>query len=57
MTGITLIETSAKFSGHNVIQNNRNNGRNLEGAGIVTLFLPAFIEVDGELLLHTQHCR
>ena len=49
MTGITLIETSAKFSGHNVIQNNRNT----EGAGI-TLFFPAFIEFDSELLLHNN---
>ena len=32
-----------------MIQNNRNT----EGAGI-TLFLPAFIEVDGELLLHNN---
>ena len=43
MTGITVIFSSAKFSGHNVIQNNRNT----EGAGI-TLFLPAYIGVDGE---------
>ena len=49
MTGITLIETSAKFSGYNVIQNNRNT----EGAGI-TLFLLAYIEVDSELLLHNN---
>ena len=35
MTGITLIETSATFSGHNVIQNNRNT----EGAGAgITLY-------------------
>ena len=49
MTGITLIETSAIFSGHNVIQNNRNT----EGAGI-TLFLPAYIVLDGELLLYNN---
>ena len=49
MTGITLIETSAIFSGHNVIQNNRNT----EGAGMA-LFLPAYIEVDSELLLHNN---
>ena len=47
MTGITVILTSVKFSGHNVIQNNRNT----EGAGI-TLLLPAYIGVNGELLLY-----
>ena len=49
MTGITLILTSAKFSGHNVIQNNRNT----EGAGI-TLLLSSYIGVDGELLLYNN---
>ena len=40
MTGITLIETSATFSGHNVIQNNRNT----EGAGAgITLYFKANI--------------
>ena len=46
---ITLILTSAKFSGHNVIQNNRNT----EGAGI-TLLLSSYIGVDGELLLYNN---
>ena len=49
MTGITLIETIATFSGHNVIRNNRNT----EGAGI-TLFMPAYIVLDGELLLYNN---
>ena len=49
MTGITLIETSATFSGHNVIQNNRNT----EGAGI-TLYFKANIGVDGKLLLYNN---
>ena len=49
MTGITVILTSAKFSGHNVIQNNRNT----EGAGI-TLLLSSYIGVDGELLLYNN---
>ena len=49
MTGITLIETSATFSGHNVIQNNRNT----EGAGI-KLISPAYIPIDGELLLYNN---
>ena len=49
MTGITLIETSATFSGHNVIKNNRNT----EGAGI-KLLLRAYIQIDGELLLYNN---
>ena len=49
MTGITLIETSVTFSGHNVIQNNRNT----EGAGI-TLYFKAYIGVDGKLLLYNN---
>ena len=49
MTGITIIETSVTFSGHNVIQNNRNT----EGAGI-KLISPAYIQIDGELLLYNN---
>ena len=49
MTGITIIATGAKFIGHNVIQNNRNR----KGAGI-TLSLPGYIEVDGELYLYNN---
>ena len=49
MTGITLIETSATFSGRNVIQNNRNT----QGAGI-TLLYEAYIQIDGELLLYNN---
>ena len=49
MTGITVILTSAKFSGRNVIQNNRNT----EGAGII-LLLSSYIGVDGELLLYNN---
>ena len=49
MTGITLIEATVKFIGRNVIQNNRNT----EGAGI-TLLLPAYIGVNGELLLYNN---
>ena len=49
MNGITLFETGARFEGHNVIQNNRYS----EGAGI-TLFQPAFILVDGELILRNN---
>ena len=49
MTGITLIDTSATFSGHNVIQNNRKT----EGAGI-KLISPAYIQIDGELLLYNN---
>ena len=49
MTGITVILTSAKFSGHNVIQNNRNT----EGAGMKLLF-SSYIGVDGELLLYNN---
>ena len=49
MTGITLIETSAVFSGYNVIQNNRNT----EGAGI-TLYSSDRIWVKGELLLYNN---
>ena len=40
MTGITIIESSVKFIGHNVIQNNRNT----RGAGIV-LSKPGNIKV------------
>ena len=46
MTGITLIDTGARFIGCNVIRNNRNT----EGAGI-SLIHYADIEVDGELFL------
>ena len=49
MNGITLFETGARFKGHNVIQNNRYS----EGAGI-TLFQPAFILVDGKLILRNN---
>ena len=49
MTGITLIEAVATFSGHNVIQNNRNT----EGAG-VTLLTPSYISIEGELLLYNN---
>ena len=49
MNGITLFETGARFEGHNVIQNNRYS----EGAGI-TLFQPAFLLVDGELILRNN---
>ena len=49
MTGITLFETVAYFTGRNVIQNNRNT----EGAGII-LALPSLINVDGELLLYNN---
>ena len=49
MTGITLIETNVTFSGHNVIQNNRNT----EGAGI-KLISPAYIQIGGELLLYNN---
>ena len=50
MTGITLISAAiVNFSGHNVIQNNRNT----QGAGI-TLFMPASIIVQGELLLYNN---
>ena len=46
MTGITLVQGNARLHGRNVIQNNRNT----EGAGI-TVFTPASISIDGELLL------
>ena len=46
MAGITLVESGATFSGHNVIQNNRNT----DGAGI-TLITPAYVRIYGELLL------
>ena len=49
MTGITIIETSATFSGHNVIQNNRNK----EGAGI-KLISPAYIQIGDDLLLYNN---
>ena len=49
MTGITLIEAATKFSGHNVIQNNRNT----EGAGI-TLLTSSYISIEGELLLYNN---
>ena len=49
MTGITLIEAAAAFSGRNVIKNNRNT----EGAGI-TLLNPAYITIEGELLLYNN---
>ena len=49
MTGITLIEAVAKFSGRNVIQNNRNT----EGAGI-TLLTASYISIEGELLLYNN---
>ena len=47
MTGITLIETSAKFDKRNVIQNNRNT----EGAGITMISQSSYIQIYGELLL------
>ena len=47
MTGITLIDTGARFIGRNVIQNNRNT----HGAGIKLVQQNAYIEVDGELFL------
>ena len=49
MTGITLIDTFATFSGYNVIQNNRNT----EGAGII-LYSTDHIYVQGELLLYNN---
>ena len=49
MTGITLIDTFAGFSGRNVIKNNRNT----EGAGI-TLYSTDNILVQGELLLYNN---
>ena len=49
MTGITLIEAVAKFSGRNVIKNNRNT----EGAGI-TLLIPSYFGIEGELLLYNN---
>ena len=50
MTGITGISTTIKFSGHNVIQNNKYS----EGAGI-TLLEQSVINVnDGELLLYNN---
>ena len=49
MTGITLIDTSARFSGYSVIKNNRNT----EGAGI-RLHSSHHIEVQGELLLYNN---
>ena len=49
MTGITLIDTSAVFSGYNVIKSNRNT----EGAGI-TLYSSDCIYVQGELLLYNN---
>ena len=47
MTGITLIETSAKFKGRNVIQNNRNT----EGAGITMISKNSNIRLYGELFM------
>ena len=47
MTGITLIEIGAEFSGRNVIRNNRN----VEGAGI-TLSYNSYIQVQGQLFLY-----
>ena len=49
MTGITIIESSVKFIGCNVIQNNRNT----RGAGIV-LSKPGNIKVEGELFLYNN---
>ena len=49
MTGITLIDTSAVFSGYNVIKSNTNT----EGAGI-TLYSTDCIYVQGELLLYNN---
>ena len=49
MTGITLIDAFATFSGRNVIQNNRNT----EGAGITLLTL-SYISIEGELLLYNN---
>ena len=51
MTGITLMYTNTKFSGHNVIQNNRNTW----GAGIKMFLNPEnIIIVQGELLLYNN---
>ena len=52
MTGITLIEAAATFSGRNVIQNNTNT----EGAGI-TLLTPSYISIEGELLLYNNTAK
>ena len=49
MTGITLIDTSAVFSGYNVIKSNTNT----EGAGI-TLYSTDCIYGQGELLLYNN---
>ena len=49
MTGIILFDTTVKFIGRNVIQNNQNTN----GAGI-TLTVPSFITVDGKLLLYNN---
>ena len=49
MTGITLIDAVATFSGHNVIQNNRNT----DGAGI-TLLTSSYISIEGKLLLYNN---
>ena len=49
MTGITLIDTGAIFSGYNVIKSNRNT----EGAGI-TLHSTYSILVQGELILYNN---
>ena len=50
MTGITIVKQIMMiFSGHNVIQNNRNR----EGAGI-TLLSTAYILVQGDLLLYNN---
>ena len=49
MTGITLIQAVATFSGRNVIQNNRNT----DGAGI-TMFASSYIIIEGELLFYNN---
>ena len=50
MTGITLIESNIRFSGHNVIQKNRN----IEGAGIYLQSALSHIIVDGKLMLYNN---
>ena len=49
MTGITLDSANLKLNGRNTIQNNKNT----EGAGII-LVLPAYIQIDGELILYNN---
>ena len=49
MTGITLLNTAARFIGHNVIRNNRYT----EGAGI-KLARNSYLEVDGDLIFYNN---